>query len=624
VWRKRNNKDKNPPAPAAKWSKITLAVGIGSIILSFAWREVIERKGMLASEGLFTVRVPQDLDLDHVAAEGAVKKGDLLARFRSPEREAEIKATELQLETLKAKKSILQSQPLKLDPELVRQIQNAAADKRQFQSSYDQLFPKRDSVSRLGLQERIDAERRLLEIDARLTETNHELEQAAAKLNHVRHEAARSEKLSSQGAASRAEHEENITDEKVLENEVAKLRGRKASLLEEKKQLTATMEEFDALLKRQAAALSKQVDAARANLSAATKQKHTLIKQLQEDRTRAQRLRQRRLEKIDLEIRQCRAELSGLKNSLEKTAPFDGNVVYREPSPHTAMKAAPVVVLAENDSLRVRARLPLSEAKALQQTKTVLFELKEAPLQRRFAGQLLDWEKLPNEPQYALATLACNPPDTAIEQLAEDENIAVHLRWRPPLYLIPFFPFGVALAGLGILAWVYSAWRATRKEEHSEQQVQESGEADSAAAPPAVTQASQPAFETAHTSVEAGAEATVLSILGDRLREGIEREDVQPSILAAIEWALDRHHSRAVRHIRPCLNHENSFHDRSENFLRKLQKDLDGIDDDAHEQEVRRRLIRVLRAVAPEPLRSRVARLDREACQCGPHVVVED
>jgi hypothetical protein len=200
--------------------------------------------------------------------------------------------------------------------------------------------------------------------------------------------------------------------------------------------------------------------------------------------------------------------------------------------------------------------------------------LDQALIERRFTGRLDHAEALPDDPSHAVAELVCDPPERAIRELADGESVEARLLWRPPVFSLPLPTTGVVLVALGLIGTVLGTGLRLRG---GVRRSERSGEPGAGAAPggaePVVSSdesapsagaavATESAVgsgngtgaglveQPAGTSgAELGANGAILRMLGGQLRSGILAQQVDPSTLAAVEWALDRHHARAVRTI---------------------------------------------------------------------------
>jgi len=620
VWRNRNrNAAAREQAPVARrlarWSALGVLLGLGLVALVAGWRELTPREGYLTGEGLLTVRLPQDLEVTYVTEARTVKAGAVLARFSCPQREARIRMLELHQVALETQQEILTDEPLKLDPELVRRYQSASADKRQLRASLDQLGPARNLVVREELRHCLATRERLCVLAGQAEQARKELEQASAKLRYSRQSLKRTAKAAEGGGATSGEVEDRQTEVQVLEAEVGKLQAKLKALAEEREQLERGLREFVTVASGQTEELSKDLSQAQEGMGQASSLAKALFERLERDASRAKRLRQRRIEHLDVEIAQAKAELVGLRDSLVATAPFCGQVVCREASPRTAGREAPLLVLAGGDALRLRLRLSAAETAALAREPKVKLELIEPEVQRRFTGTLIQQEDIPAEPGYVVAEVACQPPWRTVHKLASDTTVCARLAWRPPLSIYPLCWAGVALAVLGATGWVLLSWRARQGVDRAAEAVHVGsparrldrlGAAHEAAADLAAGLAaanSDPArwWLGRDDASDRTCSAKPMRVLGESLAVMIGNGRRDGDLLDAIEWVLAHGPTRAIVHIRKGLNNDLDVHRR----IRRLQRNFpakgpapavgdrspDAFDD---------RLVRVLRIVAAD------------------------
>lgn len=596
-------------------------LGCVGLLAAAIWREVRPREGVLRGDGLFTVRADASLRLEHVTQDKAVRAGDVLARFRSPERQAEIAELTLKRQILNAQKDVVAKQPLLPDAELVRRIQKADDDCRQLAASLLYLIPEHAVVSREKLRDELDRNERINSLTTKLDESRRELLQARAQLDKARRYLKRSEQLSSQNAAAPLELDDNTTEVSVLDTEVQKLESRIEDLQSEKKQIEAGLPRFAACTGKQSDTINANMAQVRAEIEKTRTERDALSKQLAEDLQRAADLKNRQLEQLDLQVRQCQARLDSIEDVLVIKAPFSGTVAYADPAPRMALPLAPVVVLAQEEGFRFQLRLPEAEAAPLSRAGTVPLSLVDPVLHRRFPGRLLKWEPMPLEAGYVLADLACVPPPETIRDLASRDwshnswapgrELRVRLMWRPPLSTSPVFWPAVAAIAVGLGGWVLLSLLAANRRTRADHDLADApaiaglsvsrlstrdrvSRADSSLA------TSPSAFDA--LQLESGANGRNIELLGRRLREAIRRQQLDPELLQAVEWTLDRHHARAIRHLRRGMAPDEQLAAQVSHLLANLSR-VSGSDEvsgpgDAGSRS--RRLARVIRAISPE------------------------
>lgn len=605
------------------------AVGVALVLAAYLVRYATDRQGVLAADGIFTLRMPEKLEVKTLLTSDEVEAGEVLARFHAPEREAQLATLELKQEALAAEKRIAARQPLPLDTELVRRHQDLITERRHLEASRDQLVPAKDGVERERLREGATKRERLKMLGADVDRAGNELVQASAKRELVRAQMARITKMAASQSATGDELEVKQSELKVLDEEVRKLTTQIAHTRGQTEQVKEDLAQVQGLTADQAVVLNRDIERLRKRLAEMPAEEGPLAKQLGEELASAEARRGARLDQLDIELEQCRAELAGVRGTLAVTAPFRGRIAFREQAPQNAAKDAPVLILAPADAFRLRLRIPAAEVESLRRAGTVVLELENPGVERRFEGRLLASRPLTHDGGYVMAELVCTPPAEAVRNLGNMEPVAVKLQWVPPLYTAPFFWWGMAFAGAGLLALVPALSR--RRSDVSQQETAAAAHTRSPTshgdpmqaiaatidlspdnAPLVETsQAHNPAgVKSAASSLDAGAVGPVLRLLGLQLREAVIRGTVDLSILGAAEWSLDRHHARAVKTLGQALGDD-------EDLIRRIAAiDIDKI---ASPPEPLERLLRVLRAVGGPRMRHCIRTLEHRTRDHGAH-----
>ena len=279
------------------------------------------------------------------------------------------------------------------------------------------------------------------------------------------------------------------------------------------------------------------------------------------------------------------------------TAPFAGRVAYRAPSPRAARRQQALLVLSPASGFRVAVRLPKDQAEALRQAGPVPLEA-GVGLERRFGGAFLQAHDLPQEPGMSVAELDCQPPAETVQSLANEQDKAtVQLLWRPPLTSLLPFQIGVLAGLIGAVGW--GVCRFLAKPAAAPSGHGAAAPADAAArtvARPAVLSEKPDAIASSAagpTEVEFGRQGRLIRVLGVRLREGLLRGEVQGEVLSAMEWALDRHHTRAVHLLAEGLAYDAEL----AHYVGRLLSRWGAEDDPA--RELADRLAAMLRVLVP-------------------------
>jgi hypothetical protein len=206
-----------------------------------------------------------------------------------------------------------------------------------------------------------------------------------------------------------------------------------------------------------------------------------------------------------------------------------------------------------------RARLPAAQANALRRCDSVPLELRrmlresndvELPPQqlvRRFSGKPHRFSTLADDPAVVLVELACQPPADAVRDLALGATVRAELVWNPPLYTLPLFvlsavPLAAGLAGI----------RVARSRQ------------------PAVPVSIESTFDppAANASLcRAEPDAAALRLLGEQFGEMIRDEQLDPALLATVEWALDRHGMLGAKCLAQGIREPGSIQDELEHIV---------------------------------------------------------
>jgi len=659
----------------ARWSIVLLGLGFLCMALAAASRVIVEREGLLTGEGLFTLRGREGFEVDYITREEAPRAGTLLARFRSPEREAEIAVLVHRREALAAEKRITASRPLDPDPEITRRQQELSSEQRHLQFLLDQLIPPRDLAAREQSRDRFAREEQIIRLDGDLDRLKSELEQAVTRRRLSKEQLAMAEALYRRHFISKSECIEQIRMLEVLNVEIVKLQDRLKNVELEKAVIQQNQPKLKELTAAQVATLDREIAQVRERLAVIRPEEQTLEAQLAADLSRARLQRREQLQQLELQLRQCDDQLSGLNQTVAIHTPFAGRVVYRNPSPSAALADTPLVVLAPAEGLRLRVRHAASEARALEKAGTVILEVVGQDVQRRFPGHLVSWRKLDHDPDFVVGELACNPPAEAVCDLVSGKKVRARLLWFPPLYTLPLFDLGVTLSAIGSVGWLGTLLRLLRKrswlmsviwwsrleglfgwgrpksaqcpsgEDSGPTSVGPTRQNRSSAPPESLheprslpgtikpsgqplesaevdgTTAGVPGGEARPSAISAtcrdvavrefGSLGAVHRLLGSQLREAIIRRHLDPDLLAAIEWALDRHHVRAAKSLSSGLGDE-GLGDHLESLVNgpSLGPDQgDDVPEGPPPPEVLDRVMEILRVIAPECLLPQMNRL---------------
>ena len=579
VWKKR--RQSSAPAHSSSrvrgWSVTCLVLGILGLGITIAIREAVRADGMLGGDGLYAIRSSADLRVVQLADEGPVKEGDILARFASPETQAEIDQAEISRDVLKTEKERLLLQPLPPNPELVRRHDHAAAERRQILSrlTYVQLTFR-------DLTQSIATQRDMLgKIENDFQVAQGELGQAVVKRDISAKQLKREREFAAKANISANDLNEREKEFQSLEVEVVKLEGRLKATVAQRKQCQESLDKLEKQSAEQGAQLSAELADTKKELERAKIECARIEKLLVDDEKVAQQRRERELEEYDFKVKQADVQLLAKRNKLEVKAPYDGQVIYRHSSPGTALNQGTVLVLSPPEGLRFRFRLAQEQVDALRKAGTIVVELEETAnnVEQRFPAHFLTATTLLRDPGMALVDLECQAPPETVAALAEGKPIKARFSWRPPLMnMTPMFPISLVLIVLGIFGLVTSSlsgWaslKSTTPNDDDEDLI--------------ATLAKPPAAKEGDTTEDMADTIPVRPELpgipkeapvqpwehpvGIRLREALIRENVAPELLDAVETAIEVQQDAVIVPIREAFRRAPTLPDHARNLLDKL------------------------------------------------------
>ena len=614
VWRSRNKKHGGQKTKEHWISKIvrkaavySLLFGTVCVVLTIAVELALSSRGLLHGEDLFTVRPPEDMFVEWTTPEESAEAGEVVARFGSPERSAEIEVVKLELDVLRAQKAVLSKQPLKPDAEITRELLDTAGNRRHLQSSLEELKIENLSVERSLSQQHLTKKQEIDGLTVTLAQLKQELAQAVSTLDFNAAQLKRSNDLLQVRATSQTEHEQWSRDMKVARDEVDKLQEQITNTASQKTNLENGLAELTRMMEAQSASYREQIDNSSSRLEAEISREKSLSERLKADLVRAAELRQRELEQIDVQLSQSEGKLKGLLESRQMIAPFSGEFVYRHPSPRMAKKEKPLLVLGRSQGLHLRLRVPVWHRSAMEKGTAVKLELGSSMekddgnerhfVERRFTGTVVGWRELPEDNWYCLAELACTPPAQAVRYLASGGEVLAHPRWWPWLCQSPGFQFGLILVALGVAGWSIAAAVAVGKKARA-------GRNEVAGPEPR---------EEEHLFAEYAGDGAMLHLLGTQLHDAASRRHIDRHLIVAAEWALDRHRARAIRLISAGLHENNGIGENLQRLVEETRaQHLEGANGAGKNQGDLRRFLQVLRVVAGDGLEVEIKRLLRE------------
>ena len=567
VWKKRRKSSESSTygSRIRRWSVTAVSLGCLGILTTLVVRETVRAEGIMGGDGLYAVASKPEMRIVQLAEEGPVKEGELLARFTSPEALGEIRQGELTRNQLSDDKENLKLQPLPRDPELVRLHNLAIANRDRLDSKLMNIRQTRDTAVRDALHN-INAQLDYLALlDNELKVAEGDYRQAVAKREKAREQLAKERDLATRQNFTTIDLKDREKEVASLDAEINKHEARRKSIEQRQKRCQESITAAEKNSTEQPTRLNAEERKTEIELVAAKQECAELAKQLVAETEVALQRRQGELKSLDNKIAQSEVALQAKHNKIELKAPYDGQVIFRHPSP--GLNHGPVLVFSRPEGLRLRFRLPEGQVEALRNAGNVTVELEETAntVEQRFPGKFLQATTLTREPGMALVELECQAPPETVASLAEGKPIKARFSWRPPLLNLWPFPVSVILIGLGLFGFIVSnlsGWRpgwgtATKPVAP----VDEEDAVVSFARVPAPKEGDtvEAVADTIPVRPELPGVPREIPIhpwehpVGIRLRESIIRENLDPLLLDAVEMAIEHQQDAVIVPIREAL-----------------------------------------------------------------------
>jgi hypothetical protein len=561
VWRCRDAGLKRVDARFPMVRRVAIAaIVIGSVLMGIAAliRDVVRPEGTLVSERTLTVRAPKAARVEYLTERDEIRPGDTVARFRIPEIIGEREQAQYQQQEYEAERAKTSLEPLDLDSDLVRRHQNAIQKQSQLRASRDQVLPARELAARQHIQDRIERLDRLAQIQVDLGVVQGSLEEARRKHAYSTRELARIRQAGRSKAVTESEEDEHRKNVSVLDAEIAKWKRQIEYLQAQQAQLKSSLSALDDFGRRQLALYDRELEQLEVATDELSRGEPEWSEQLALDRQRAERSRQRDLARLEMKVKQSQAKSAAAEARQAVCATIAGKIYFRESAPESAQEDEPLLVVGGPNAFRIRLRLDRRQAAALEHAGTLLVDRVSDPSEPKFAARFYRSSHLALEPGYAIVELACEPPPRTVQHVARGLDVQARLLWRAPLWTIPPFLWGSSVACAGGLALLVIAFAKHR----SRETVHRAGRravARVATTPSTEDDAGEPVVDrnghhgnghadNGHSHVlEYGSVGPILDSLAVRLRQMIARRELDPAVLGAVEWSLDRHHARCVK-----------------------------------------------------------------------------
>jgi hypothetical protein len=405
VWKKRNSNGENHASRGLLFMGVLLAVAA----LAAGWldRELTRRAGVILGTDFFVVHAHAKTT-PHLTQSDSIHDRATLATFDNPEADREEQQLSGEINVLENQIASARLRPLELDPELIRVSQDASDSQRArlAQLGYGVLGSAKSGVV------------------------------AASSLNEDKLVAAQQAK----NDAAKTDYER--TAALVREGIVARAELDAASV---------------------AAEAAAQELRERENLIQATKDGSQTAQRAEEaivrDGERAQAERGAELAVLEAKLIEFRANLAGLHNEESVTAPFDGTVVYRHPTPALADDDQVILALAKGTGFQATVQIPARETSMLEVGQELRMKLKHSLVSDEVSGRLQDIRPVPGYPDRRDLVTACDLPPEQFKAFSSG-SIPVTLQWRPPLYTDRISQAGLLFSIVPMFAWLIAWVRA--------------------------------------------------------------------------------------------------------------------------------------------------------------------
>ncbi|TVS20103.1 MAG: hypothetical protein EA424_05665 [Planctomycetaceae bacterium] len=584
----------------------TLAIGLLITLAAVVVQLILHREGVLRANDLYTVRASREWYVASVTEDEWVSEGMPLLKFHSPEREADLQSLRLKLDDLLLQQERLDCKPLELDNELIRELTDALGERRHHQANQHDLEMEKSRVLRELARDELGRRDSLLQLQEQIRSLHTELKQAEFEKELQQRRLARAAALENRSAISQEEHDEISSEAQIAVEEVARRKNRLEELVAARDELERLLQTLVLVMHDQSKTFGMRLEMLDQQLATLQSRRTAMEEQLEADRIRATRYHEAQRKQLEVEVRQTEAARDALEQSLCITAPYAGRIIYRNTSPNTVKPGDALIVLAQKDGVRARLRLPSWEARVLDRQDRVVLQLvepksevgdvKQRYVQRRFTGSPLSIQPLPEDPGFALVELSCDLPPDGMRTLASGDEIEARLIWVAPFYFNPTIRFSAFLmlcGGVGIAVAVLRRAPETTSD-------------------PKIVASQHPLLQPSLHA--AGGDGAMLHLLGSQLRESVLSMKLDSSLVAAAEWAIDRHRARAIRVIQHAVGDPAALVDRLESYSDQFMNGGDDLSDDQYciQAELLQRTVAIFAAVLPENSVGRIKRLQQK------------
>jgi hypothetical protein len=584
----------------------TLAIGLLVALAAVVVQLILNREGVLRANDLYTVRASREWYVASITENEFVSEGMPLLQFHSPEREADLQSLRLKLDHLLLQKELLDCKPLELDNELIRELTDALGERRHHQANQHDLEMENSRVLRELARDELARRDSLFQLQEQIRSLHTELKQAEFEKEHQQRRLTRAAALKNRSAISQEEHDEISSEAQIAVEEVARRKNRLEELVTARDELERLLQTLVLRMHDQSKTFGVRLEMLDQELVTLQSRRNGFQEQLDADRVRATRYREAQRKQLDVEILQTEAARGALAQSLCITAQNAGRIIYRNTSPNSVKPGDALIVLAQQDGVRAALRLPSWEARVLDRQDRVVLQLvepksevgdvKQRYVQRRFTGSPLSIQLLPDDPGFALVELTCDLPPDGMRTLASGDEIEARLIWVAPFYFNPTIRFSALLMLCGGLCIAAAMLRR----------------APETASAPKIAAPHRPLLQP--SLHEAGGDGAMLHLLGSQLKESVLSMKLDSSLVAATEWAIDRHRARAIRVIQHAVGDPAALVGQLESYSDQLMDGGDDISDDQYniQADLLQRTVAIFAAVLPENSAALIKRLQQK------------
>lgn len=590
VWRSRNRDANAAVSPVERYAKrtalVVVAVGLVGLFAVVVQHFFIVREGVLEGENLAAIRARDGFEAVWTTPKKVVRQGEVLMRLHSPEVESEIDVRRLQLDELRADIKILEESPLALDDEVARSLSQVDNEQLHALARLDENKREQARVGRELARTRLDVEDQINGLDVELAQLERQLAQAHCVLKYNQAQLARSDALRKKGAVSISLFEDWRSKTAVAQDEVDKLDARIKRTESQKADLQGNLRSLSAEMKKQSTDFRTQMDLNQKRLERAALNENRLQEQLSVDRQRAAKIRQYEIDQLQIRAKQLESEIQTREESLQVTSPIAGRIVFCEASPRTVEPGKTLLVVAPQDGLTVRVRLPKWQQSSLEDSGEIPLELSDEVDQagkiadllvsKTFTATLVDWRELAGDNSHGVAVLRCDPPEEASALLVSGGALPAKLVWRPklihnPLFLPACVMFCLGTAVLASVGLFNQRWLVMATAQELEDLPGNDRES----------------------------EAESLEFVGRRIREMILHNTLHDEVLTRAEAALDEHRTAAARCFASQLDCEHELRPRLIELLRQSDAPVGSRMRDEQRRQHARRLFEIIGQVRP-------------------------